>query len=921
MYRAIFIHPDQRKLQRIVWKEGAREPVKTYELTTVTYGTKSAPFLATRTLKQLADDEGKKFPLAEQVLLNDMYMDDVLSGAETLHDAKELQCQLVGIFEKAGMILHKWCSNNQSLNQNTATNYVFSKPEEIKTLGVLWNPKNDSFSFKVTAEKKPAYTKRDVLSTIARLFDPLGLLGPAIAKAKIMLQQLWLLKIDWNDRLPPIVEREWNEFLESLQYVNNIDVERCILLKEPKVIELHGFSDSSETGYGAVIYSKSVTAEGECCIKLITSKSRVSPIKKATIPRLELAAAVLLAKLINRVISSIQLKVSSVYLWCDSQIVLAWIKKEPYQLKTFVANRITTIQDLTDIHQWRHVSSKENPADLISRGMNPKDLIVCPLWWNGPEFLLKDEYPDKISPEIMVEDYYVNELKPIYNDFHFNFKSVLNFFLNDFLRISNNYLKIIRILSFIFRFAYNSRNKFKKNGVLTSEEARNAELRLVKLVQGQTFSEEINKLRYCKFLSNNSSIRNLNPFLDKDGLLRVGGRLRHSSLNFDQKYPILLPSQHRLTNLIVEHFHRKYFHAGPQALLNQIRQQFWIINGRSVCRKIVYNCVICFKANPRVIEQLMGDLPESRVTENLPFNISGVDFCGPFYIKYKGQRKGTYHKIYVCVFICFVTRAMHLELVSDMTSAAFIAALKRFISRRGKCAKLFSDNAKNFVGANIELKKLHKLVTQPDVILTNYMLSEGIDWKFLPPRAPNFGGIWEAGVKSIKYYLKRTVGNSKLTYEEFLTVLIQIERMLNSRPLVPLSADIDDLNVLTPSHFLIGRPITSLVEPDVTHINENRLDLWQKLTKIVQVIWKRWSADYLSNLQQRNKWKFEKNNVKIGDLVIVKEDNLSPCQWSLGRICEIYPGKDGKIRVVEIKTASGKYKRPISKLCLLPMEK
>ncbi|GFY22187.1 integrase catalytic domain-containing protein [Trichonephila clavipes] len=412
----------------------------------------------------------------------------------------------------------------------------------------------------------------------------------------------------------------------------------------------------------------------------------------------------------------------------------------------------------------------------------------------------------------------------------------------------------------------------------------------------------MNGIQNSAMVPSNSRVKTLNPFIDSEGILRVGGRLRNSDINYNQKFPILLPSKHKLTYLIVEYFHKKFLHSGPQSLLYQIRQNFWILNGRNICRKVVHNCVICCKANPTCTDQIMADLPKGRVIKNYPFNVSGVDFCGPFYIKYKGQRKGVYNKIYVCIFICFVSKAVHLDIVTDLTSNAFIATLKRFIFRRDKCAKLYSDNATNFVGANIELKKMFNLVCKPDEALASYMASEGIYWKFLPPRAPNFGGLWESGVKSFKFYLKRVVGNIRLTYEEFLTVIIQIEGMLNSRPLVPLSSDLDDLNVLTPSHFLIGRSITSIVEPDLTNLNENRLDNWQKITKIIQLIWKRWSVDYLNSLQQRNKWHFEKKNAKIGDMVIIKEDNLPSCQWSLGRINNIYPGKDSKVRVVEVKT-------------------
>ncbi|GFV26887.1 integrase catalytic domain-containing protein, partial [Trichonephila clavipes] len=204
----------------------------------------------------------------------------------------------------------------------------------------------------------------------------------------------------------------------------------------------------------------------------------------------------------------------------------------------------------------------------------------------------------------------------------------------------------------------------------------------------------------------------------------------------------------------------------------------------------------------------MGSLPRERVNPSFPFLHTGIDYCGLFFIRYKHQRKGTYQKIYVAIFVCLASKAVHLEIVSDLTTDAFLATLKRFVARRGKCATISSDNAKNFVGANRELKRFH------EEKLSSYLSSEGISWNFMPPRASNFGGLWEAGVKSFKFYLKRAVGNLKMTLEEFLTIITQIERILNSRPITPLSDDIDDLEVLTPGHFLIGRPITSISEPN-----------------------------------------------------------------------------------------------------------
>ncbi|GFY12396.1 integrase catalytic domain-containing protein [Trichonephila clavipes] len=267
-----------------LWRENMDEPIKTFELSTVTYGTTSAPFLATRTLKQLALDEAGNFPLGSSVVMSDMYIDDVLTGAETLLEAKELKNQLINIFAKGGMVLHKWCGNNTELIE-VSENYDFSDSSEIKLLGVYWNPKHDCFSFRVKIDLHELNTKRDVLSTIARIYDPLGLLGPVVAKAKIFLQKLWMLKIDWTDLLPDTINREWRQFVESLQVVNDININRCIVVEQPEVIELHGFSDASQSAYGAVVYCKSITSDGRMLVHLIASKSRVAPTKQTTIPQ------------------------------------------------------------------------------------------------------------------------------------------------------------------------------------------------------------------------------------------------------------------------------------------------------------------------------------------------------------------------------------------------------------------------------------------------------------------------------------------------------------------------------------------------------------------------------------------------------------------------------------------------------------
>ncbi|GBO26087.1 hypothetical protein AVEN_46712-1 [Araneus ventricosus] len=331
---------------RIVWESGENDTVKTYKLNTVTYGTTSAPYLATRVLHQLVKDEGQCFPLAA----TDFYMDDVLTGGDSLEEVRELQIQFIRLLARAGMELHKWRTNASNLRSNISEEkeYSFSCSSETKALGILWDHLTDCFSFKVLPG--PQNTKRAVLSNIARIFDPLGLLGPVITVAKIFLQRLWKLKIDWNDSLPEREAEEWERFLNSLHSINQLCIPRHVLCEFPEKLEVHGFADASDRAYGAVVYLKSSAGERNC-VRLLCSKSRVAPLKSISVPKLELCADLLLAQLVKRVLCAIKLEIKDIYFWSDSTIVLARIQHEPWELKTFVANRIAAIQELTKKEQ------------------------------------------------------------------------------------------------------------------------------------------------------------------------------------------------------------------------------------------------------------------------------------------------------------------------------------------------------------------------------------------------------------------------------------------------------------------------------------------------------------------------------------------------------------------------------------------
>ncbi|GFT64082.1 integrase catalytic domain-containing protein [Trichonephila clavipes] len=506
---------EQTCLQRILWKKGIGEPIKTYELTTVTYGTVSAPYLATRTLKQLAMDEANNFPLAAPVLLSDCYMDDILSGSESIEEVIELQHQLIEMFKTAGMQLHKWCGNLPEITSNLQE-YAFLESEETKALGMIWNPKLDCFLFRIEQQRPTSFTKRMVLSTIARIFDPLGLLGPIITWAKIFMQRLWLLELGGSDELPFKEQKEWRRFIDSLKAVNNISIDRCIVIHRAESIELHAFSDASEKAYGSSIYLKSISALGEVKVCLVTSKSRVSPLKQISIPRLELCGAVLAAKLMK---------------------------------KTFVANRVSKIHQLSSRDQWHYIVSEQNPAYVLSRGLLPEELRDDSLWWHGPE-LLQSTYSTTVIAEPTQRDGFDCELRVSERTLETSLLSSKNFdFFNHLMDLSNNYFKIIHIVSYIYRFIENCRSKVKKRGPLTTSE-------------------------------------------DDKGILRVGGRLEKASIPYSQKHPAILAKNSKLSKIYFITLHKKLFHVGPQGLLNAVRLRFWALGGRNLARKTVHTCVV-----------------------------------------------------------------------------------------------------------------------------------------------------------------------------------------------------------------------------------------------------------------------------------------------------------------------------------------
>ncbi|XP_045777856.1 uncharacterized protein LOC123875852 [Maniola jurtina] len=586
MYLQLKVHPEFYKFQRIFYRFCKDDPLQLFEFKRVCFGLASSPFLALRTLKQLAEDEGKKYPLAAAVInAGQFYMDDVICTTHTVEDAIELADQLSEMFAAGCFDLLKWSSNSSQFLEHYPKELLhpslaisFEPESSQKVLGVKWKPHKDLFTFDF-APKEMKCTKRNMLSVIAQLFDVLGFVAPVILFAKLLIKELWLLKIDWDEEPPAHIAQTWLKFQSELHILSQISIPRHIGITQNCEINLIAFSDASEKAYGAVLYIHASTPDG-IVVSLLCAKSKVAPIKTVSLARLELCAAYLLSKLVRAVLTNYcsRVTIARTYAFSDSTVALNWINSSPHKLKTFVANRVSKIQNNLATENFFHVSGKENPSDCLSRGLIPAQLASHPLWFNGPTWMRES-----------CKDWPVKQFAPDLNDLPETKTVVLNNVLPEkplILAIaerSSNWSKLLRIFVYILRFS----KRIITRGLITAEDLIAAELFIIRSLQEVYFAEYIEALNKGTALPR--AIRKLRPIL-VDGIIRVGGRLSAcKDISFDHKHPILLPSKDHIVNLIIEYVHRISCHAGPQLTLCLLRKKYWILSTRRIVRARILN--------------------------------------------------------------------------------------------------------------------------------------------------------------------------------------------------------------------------------------------------------------------------------------------------------------------------------------------
>ena len=940
------VKKEDQDVHRFLWDDHGS--MRVMRFTRVPFGNKSSMFLLIATIRHHLSKYQDSITTNE--IKENMYVDNWITGCDEIEEACERAKEAKDILHEAGMTLSQWGSNCKQVGLFVKCEFEekCSEEDSIKVLGLKWIASEDIFVYEcIEVPLDICLTKRLLLGYISRLFDPLGFALPYIMTARILFQSIWKINIDWNDIVPDSINECFQKWILGLNTLSKWRIPRrftSVPWKEIEFLEIHVFGDASNSGYGACAYVRALTTSGQWSVKLAMARARVAPMKQITLPRLELLGALLCARLAVLVLKELNIEKTVVaHCWTDSTVTLAWIKSDPLRWKLFVKNRVSEIQDHIPPECWHHCQGKDNPADLITRGISAETLISSKNWLHGPEFLKESihSWPKEVSQVVPVDmEQRAKQLKgerKIEEKEEKKQKKGQSKKINEqskgerkmekevreeergekeqitinMVTISpetnqlfpverwSSWAKAIRVVSFVLRFISKMKKSLKEtSGELSYNELSKAKTVLLIQCQKTNLNKEYKLLSEGQTIPKSSSIFKLNPKLEKDGLMRVQSRLGKSYLSSEEVSPIIVPKSHE-SLLITRHTHKLHKHAGVNAMLVYLRNQYWIIRARVTCKKVKGQCISCRRQDSKSIKETMAPLPEVRVKPTPSFAITGMDHGGPLYCcNHPGK------KFYILLFTCAVTRALHLELVDSLSGETTIMAIRRFIARRGMPSIFMSDNAKGFKAAADKL-----------------MISFGNDgprWRFIAPLSPWWGGWWERLMGSVKQALRKSVGKRNLTLIELETNLLEIEMVLNSRPLTFVGDALEDGKVLTPAHFLIGRQVMS--KPTSLEENTNdsfqTVDLisrWEAQNEALDEFWVFWYDNYLKNLPTV-KGTSNKSGIQVGEIVLIHVEGSPRLQWPLGLVQKLLPGIDGLTRAVELKTKKGTLTRSIQRL-------
>ena len=895
------INPCDRDYVRFFWPQDPFNPkskVLTYRFKVVLFGSTASQFLLNSTILHHL---GLYPHETADILRQSIYIDNVVANFQSEDELFNFYKISKCIMNEGGFNLREWLSNSKSFNDSLDGSDKCAKTI-IKVLGVNWDSGTDQFSIKpYVPSPTSSITKRQIVSDLSKTYDPFGVLMPLTVSGKIFLQDVWKCNISWDENLPSHLLESWNSLISNFAGVCVNMQRKFLTYRNP---ELHIFADASSRCYGAVAY----LFEGDSA-DFIIAKSRLAPIKAPTLPQLELTAVNIAAKLSKFIISNLSfLNIKVVYIWTDSEITLHWLYSKNAHKKPYVRQRVDDIKELCPTAVFVHIAGSDNPADLLTRGVSAKIFLNnLSLWLNGPIYKCKTVDPTTnekfFSCSVNCVETQIIDVPSIKNP--------------TLIKIENysSYNKLLRVAAYVFKFICilkaRTRNLPLPCLKLSTEDLICAELYLIKIDQSIFYREVIDFLNK-KTGQMPSIVYQLNLKIE-NGILRSFGRIHNSNLSESSKFPILLSPDSFLTKLIILSLHKRSLHSGTNYVLSMLRESWWLPRGRQVIKKVLKKCVTCAKVQAKSYgSPSEPPLPAARVTDSLPFQITGCDYTGAIDIR-NGENLC---KAYLVLFTCATTRAVHLEVAYNLSADEFLRVFIKFSSRRSMPQIILSDNATNFVSAAETLSYIAE-----SSVVTNFMLDNRCKWQFITPRAPWHGGMWERLIGLTKTAFKKTIGKALLNRDDLETVVVQVECAINDRPITYLSDDLRDFQPLTPSLLLHGfklREFPTMVDQsivlDPNYGTRDRLTKsFLKRLKVAHLLIQRWRQEYLLNLRERYSSKNLEVPINVGNVVLIY-DECPRVNWKLGMVTKVFPGSDHKVRSVELKTANGSVSRPVTKL-------
>lgn len=918
MFHQIKIRKQDRQYQRFLWRKSPEEDLKVYVMNVMTFGATCSPSCAQFIKNENAERFRVSHPSVVEVIKCNHYVDDWLQSVPSVDVAIKLAEEVKFVHSKGGFEIRNWTSNSKEVK--TCLQGISSEVKDLdlssvydgeKVLGMCWETTPDVFVFSLrfnnvskdilSGERAP--TKREVLRLLMSVFDPLGLLSHVLIFLKILMQQIWRSKVEWDQQINQEHFDQFKQWMDALPSIKRLKIPRWIgLSSSDDRIEMHTFTDASEDAYAAVVYFKIFIAEA-IRYSLVTSKSRVSPLKALSIPRLELQAAVLGTRLSKSVETNHNHPISRRFFWSDSQTVLKWLYSDTKKYTQFVSCRVGEILEASSASDWNWVEGKQNVADLATKMKIPEISLTSP-WFQGPENIKDQDSVDSIDFDEPTQEELREQYLCVQQEVEFRIEK---------------WLKLRRVIAYILRYINNLLLKSKQlpleSGPLKSNEYKKAEIILFKRAQKEGYAEEYMKLeRGGKITDKRSVIYKDSAYIDESGVMRSRSRIGDAPYtSFDTRRPIILPKENRITEMILQSYHEKYGHQYPSTVMNEVKQRFSIPRLRVKLRSIRNACQVCKNsdAKPQMPEE--AELPAARLTSfTRPFTFIGIDYFGPTLVVV-GRR---HEKRWCMLITCLTTRGLHLEVVHTLSTNSCILGLRRFISRRGTPKEIYTDNGTNFRGSKRELREIWDHIDKNKV--AESFISSDTEWKFIPPASPHMGGAWERMVRSVKTSLKSSLPSLRIPSDELLlTMLAEVEDIINSRPLTYVALGNEDEEALTPNHFILGSSSGMKQLGEFNDECEVLRQNWHKAQQFANTFWRRWMKEYLPTLCRRTKW--ISSNAKeplIGDIVIIVGEEKRN-DWPKGKILDVHRGRDKKVRSVTVQLSTGIYVRPVSKIAIL----